>query len=145
MELSAWRSVTAEGFTFCVPPEWRAVGRTWRHGEASISWGTGAYRPRKIGSVVTTVVTTDPSRVPLPEGPPENSAVHRFSEEIDGRIAQVWRNRFGVDYHTGATWASPRVWMHGEANDAHSANLQVTIFRTVRFAPPPRDETIGGR
>jgi hypothetical protein len=70
-----------------------------------------------------------------PAGPPD-SDLRRFAEAIGGLEAQVWRNRFGTAYYTGARWDSPRVWVTGEAGAADVADLQVTIFRTVRFPTP---------
>lgn len=66
--------------------------------------------------------------MPIPD-----SDVRRFSEEIDGHVADMWRNRFGRKYYTGAQWSSPQVWLVGDAEDPATADLQVTVFRTVRF------------
>lgn len=133
IDVSTWREIAAEGFTFCVPADWRGGGRTWRRGSAQITWGKGTH-PRKQVAVVTETVVVPAGVVPQPpSGPPPNSDVQRFNEEIGGHRASVWRNRFGQDYHTGADWESLRIWIVGEATDPAAADLQVTIFRTVRF------------
>ena len=140
VEVSSWREVAAEGFTFCVPSDWRGGGRTWRRGSAEITWGKGT-RPRQQVAVVTETVIVPAGAVPRPpSGPPPDSDLQRFTEEIGGHRATVWRNRFGQVYHTGADWESLRVWIVGEAADPASADVQVTVFRTVRFSEPPSRE-----
>lgn len=62
-----------------------------------------------------------------------DSDVRRFTEEIDGRTAQLWLNRVGRNYHTGAEWTGERVWIVGDATDPAAADVQIAIFRTVRF------------
>jgi 2-polyprenyl-6-methoxyphenol hydroxylase-like FAD-dependent oxidoreductase len=132
VDVTAWREIAAEGFRFCVPPAWRGSGQTLRHGGASLTWGLGEHPQRQ--AVATAVVTVPASELgTVTNGAVPNSDVRRFTEDIGGRQADVWRNRFGNKYYTGAPWSSPRVWLIGDAEDAPSANLQVTIFRTVRF------------
>lgn len=132
LDTSRWREVSAEGFSFCVPATWSGNGRTWRQGGGSITWGVGTH-PRPKTS--TTVVAVRASEIGSLQsgGPPPDSDVQRFSEEIGGRRADLWRNRFGREFHTGAVWSSPRVWLVGESQDATSADVQVMVFRTVRF------------
>ena len=134
VDLSAWRLVTAQGFTFCVPPEWRGSGRTWHRGNATISWGLGEPARREVRTELRTVPASQAGSPPA--GAPPDSDIRRFAEAIGGRDAQLWRNRFGRAYYTGARWDSPRVWLTGEANGPDAADLEVTIFRTVRFTAP---------
>ncbi len=124
--------VAADGFTFCVPPGWHGSGRTWRRGEGSVTWGTGAPPRTAVRTEVRTVpaseIETTPAGVP-------DSDLRRFTEVIGGQDAQVWRNRFGGAYYTGVRWDGPRVWLTGEAGGPETADLQLKIFRTVRFSP----------
>ena len=134
MDVSTWRAVSAETFTFCVPPDWRGSGRSWRRGSGEISWGTGTHPREQVATVIATVPASD--RATLSSGPLPDSDVRPFSEEIGGRRAEMWRNRIGQDYHTGADWEAMRIWMVGKARDATTADLQLAIFRTVRFQGP---------
>jgi hypothetical protein len=133
VNVTAWREVAAEGFRFCVPPDWRVSDRTWRHGGARLTWGLGAPPSRQ--RVATAVVAVPASELGAagPGSPIPDSDVRRFSEDIGGHLADLWRNRFGRSYYTGAEWSSPRVWLVGDAQDPATADLQITVFRTVRF------------
>ena len=133
VDVTAWREVVADGFRFCVPSSWRASGRTWQHGGASISWGVGSRPARQAATTVVSVPASELGALQAGGAVPD-SDVRRFSETIDGRRANLWRNRFGREFHTGAEWSFPRVWLVGDARDAASADLQVAIFRTVRFS-----------
>ena len=134
LDLSTWREVAADGFTFCVPHSWSGSGRILRSGTATITWGAGSQPPRRTIAVTRTEVVAGPGAYrPTNPGPPPDSDIRRFSEEIDGRRAELWRNRFGSEYYTGARWSSPRVWIVGDAASPKEADLQVTVYRTVRF------------
>lgn len=126
-DIRDWRTVDARGFTFCVPADWRSRGNSWRRGSASIEWGVGEPRPRAIQKTVA-------SESMLPSGPPPNSDIRRFSETIGGREAELWENRFGTSYYTGAKFSRPKVYLVGGASDRGAANLEIEIYRTVRFA-----------
>jgi hypothetical protein len=140
IEVASWREIAAEGFTFCVPPDWRGSGRSLRRGSAEITWGKGTRPPQQVAVVTQTVVAPAGAVPRPPSGPPLDSDLRRFTEEIGGHRATVWRNRFGQGYHTGAHWESLRFWIVGEAADPASADMQLTIFRTVRFSEPPNGE-----
>ncbi len=133
IDVSTWREIAAEGFTFCVPPDWRGGGRTWRRGSARINWGKGTHPRQQVAVVTETMVAPAGAAPQPPSGPPPNSEIQRFTEEIGGHRASMWRNRFGQDYHTGADWESLQIWIVGEATDRAAADLQIAVFRTVRF------------
>jgi len=135
-DLATWRQVRADGFTFCVPSDWRAAGgdrsKIWRHGVSSIEWGTGTPRLKRV---VQSVVVRVPAGSMPPPPPPPNAEIKRFTEEIGGQTADMWRNRFDQDYYTGATWTNVNVYLVGETKDVSTADLELRIFRTVRFSP----------
>lgn len=131
VDLTGWRMVDATEFTFCVPPDWQEGHRSWGHGAALIRWGVGEH-PQ--GTAVRRVVVTVPAGSPLPVPPPPNGDIRQFSERIGGRQADLWENRFGGDYYTGAQWQGPAVYLTGEAASRHAADLEITIYRTVLFS-----------
>lgn len=131
-DLSSWQTVSGDGFTFCVPATWRARGREWHNAGAIMQWGTGSSPQRKI-TVPSTVRVVDARRAPVPSGPPPTE-VQQSTQQIGGRSATVWRNRADGKNYIGAQWESPRVWLIGESADAPSADTQMLILRTVRFA-----------
>ena len=133
-DLSGWKEVRATGFTFCVPANWRPSGRarggvdagTWRGGSGSITWGVGAYRPQEV--VTRVVVVGDGSPDPGPPG-----QVRRFPEVIGGAAADLWDNQFDGKHYTGAEWRSRSAYISGDSRDGGTANLQLRVYRTVRF------------
>ena len=116
---TAWRAVTRAQFTMCVPARWRVAERRAHLGTTSIAWGEGTPRggPLSIGAARR------------PDGPD----TRRFFEDIDRRTAQLYLIRSGTRYFTGAQWTTPAAWITGSASTPEAANLQLTIYRTVRF------------
>ena len=131
-DVSSWKTVSGDGFTFCVPPTWHGRGREWRNAGAMIQWGTGSSPQRKI-TVPTTVRVVDARRTPIPSGPPATD-VQQSTQQIGGRSATVWRNRSDGKNYVGAQWESPHVWLSGGSPDTPSADTQMLVLRTVRFA-----------
>jgi len=91
VDVSSWESVAADGFTFCLPASWNGRNGTVRQGSTSLSWGTGSPPQRRVA-----VVRAEVRRAGEPPSPQllPGSEARRFTEEIDGRTATLWRNRF---------------------------------------------------
>jgi hypothetical protein len=130
-DLSAWREVAADGFTFCVPPDWRGSGRRFTRGQAEVTWGSGERRVES-GTVTQTVVATDLASIPLPTAMDRQES----AETIEGRLASVWRYQREGSFRVGAKWTTPRLWLSGTASSAPMADTEMTIIRTVRFTAP---------
>ena len=131
-DVSGWRSVEAEGFTFCVPPDWSASGRTWSRGTARVTWGVGtAVAEADVPEMVRAANRPVPSCVPTP---PKNVLVRPTAEVIGGHEARVWRSRYSRGFYTGAHWSTPHFYIVGEASDAATADLEMVIVRTARVA-----------
>ena len=129
-DLAGWKAVAADGFTFCVPPDWR-VGRNSGIGNnASLSWGTGEQPHSVVREEVRTVKPSEFEAMVLANSQTDS---RRFTENIGGRDANVWRSRSRDEYHTGAQWKTPRVWLVGKEQTADAADVDLTIIRTVRF------------
>ena len=131
VDVSTWRLVTLKSFTYCVPPDWRGGGGSWRVGRTSLNAGTGAPRRQRVA--VQRVEVLRPGQRPVPLDQPPGSDVRRFSEAIGGKPANLYRNHFNGTYYVGATWDTPAVWITAETPDADAADLVLQIARTVRF------------
>jgi hypothetical protein len=142
---ASWRLVQADGFTFCVPANWSPSGRrsaqghdakVWRFGASSITWGTGEFRPRRVGTATVRVAVPAGESPQLSNlAPPGN--VRRFVEVIGSHSAEVWDNQFEGKSYTGVILEEPmRIHISGEAQDRGIAALQLAVYRTVRFAAP---------
>lgn len=137
-----WQEVRAEGFTFCVPGDWRADGaRGWQGRNGSVTWGTGDFRQR--AQVVTEVVEVrvepgmserEMMRAAEEQLGSRGVRTRNLSETVDGKRAEMWQTTADGTYSTGARWEQPRVYLTGRAQNARAARLQLGIYRTVRFA-----------
>lgn len=132
VDVSAWREVQMPSFVVCLPAEWALSGSTWRRGAATIRWGIGIYtdpdaRPSSGGPALSG------AGIDRQEGGTAGNVAHRFGEMIDGSWADLWRSRRGGIYRTGVQWTDARVWFVGQSPDAQTVDLQLNVYRTVRF------------
>jgi len=140
-----WQLVSAPGFTFCVPPDWRTSdGRTWQGGGGSVTWGLGTPPPRQVVRPVTVLV-----RAPAGGGMPTQGAIraaaaaqgipqcstNRRSQPVGGQTAELYDTDCDGEHHTGAWWGSLGVYLQGEGGTDGTASLQLQVYRTVRFVP----------
>jgi hypothetical protein len=131
-DVSAWHSVEAEGFTFCVPPDWSASGRSWSRGTARVTWGLGST----VAAVDVPAIARGASRPAFAcvSGPTKRVQIHPTAEVIGGREARVWRDHVRQGFYTGGHWSAPHFYIVGEASDAATADLEMLIVRTARVA-----------
>jgi hypothetical protein len=135
--------VQADGFTFCVPASWSTGGRRtaqgsdpkiWRMGANTITWGTGEFRPQRVGTA-TVRVGVAAGESPQLQDLAIPGTTRRFVEVIGGRSAEMWDNQFEGKSYTGVILEEPiRIHISGEAQDRSTAALQLAIYRTIRFA-----------
>jgi len=127
---AGWKLVEATGFTFCVPAGWRHSGaRAWRGGGADIQWAVGTPPQTTLGGFRVPAKSTEP--LPAPR---------RFVEMIGGESAELSDTQMrDVDY-TAAQWSERHVYFEGTARGPRGADLELMIYRTVRF----NASTVGG-
>jgi len=142
-----WQLVRGTGFTFCVPADWQSAdGLTWRGAGGSITFassGSGPLIPRDVitsrpivvGEIVETLpadqLPTTIRTVPTFAG----CAERRLAETIEGRSVTLTDTDCGGDHSTSARWSNPALSFHGTAPSASSAQLQLQVYRTLRFLP----------
>lgn len=121
-----WKLVQATGFTFCIPPGWRPSGaRGWQEGGTGIEWAVGSHPqspalgPRWFSAGITGWST----------------APRHLVEVIGGEGAELWDVRLQDADYTFAQWAEKRVYFQGKANGPRTADIELMIYRTVRFDP----------
>lgn len=131
VDVSSWKVVPAAGFTICMPDGWQGKGDTWRRGGSSMTWGTGTPPSRRVAYATREVRAAGerPSSTDLPAA----SDTRRYNENIDGRPATLYRNRFEGTFYIGAQWENPRLWIMAESNDSRAADQVLDMLRTVRF------------
>lgn len=125
-----WKQVTSEDVTFCVPAAWRVRGTRASYSGGSIRWQHSAPPP----------MTRQPSGVTSLGGrsaaSPNSSPVRTESlpEVIGGRQASVMRQMGVGRLQTGVNFPQPPLFsMFGEAAGEEQVNLQLAVYRTVRF------------
>ena len=122
-----WKLVQAEGFTFCVPPTWRASGaHAWRGDGAGIDWSVGT-NPRSLYLAQRTFPVG--MRGPDPEP-------RHFVEMIGGESAELWDGKVQDAEYTFAEWSERHTNIEGKSSTPHGAELELMIYRTVRFTTP---------
>lgn len=118
-----WKLVAATGFTFCVPARWRPAGaRGWRGDGASIEWAVGS--PPQTSEAVVRVPSSVVDQAPMPR---------HFVEIIGGESAELSDTHLpGADF-TAAHWSEKRLYFQGKAGSPRTVDIELTIYRTVRF------------
>jgi len=148
-----WQLVSAEGYTVCVPADWRTNdGHTWQGGGGSITWGTGTPVPwpnvtgeMSVTGSVTQVTPggqvlsqgTMPPDVQYSQGGHAECSDRHSLETVGGVRADLYHVCFGRHF-TGAWWLTLGVFVSGEAMDARTADLQLQVYRSVRFGTAAR-------
>ena len=123
---SGWEEISVKGFTFCVPPDGRQVGDSWRSPATRLSWGTNPAGYQASDPAV--FANADISSAP------HGQAFHRrFREDVGGRKADIQLAHDERFFTAWARWSSPAVWMTAESEAPGSEALQLAIFRSVRF------------
>ena len=90
---TAWREVSGDGFTFCVPANWSAVdaqGRRWQAQDLEFAWAERPPHPAN-DRPVTGAPRTRGARISDAAFAPDvpNLAEVVFSERIDGRVVRL--------------------------------------------------------
>ena len=120
-----WKQVQADRFSFCVPAGWRQSGDRWWSGDgARIAWGDDEQIP--IGVIGEPQA---PSGLQAPEPAPRH-----FIEQIGDELAELWDRRVSDANYTQATWPGKRLFFRGRASTLRKADVQLAIYRTVRFS-----------
>ena len=147
----SWKLVAGAGFTFCVPSDWQSRdGHSWRGGSGSITWGAGTPAPwpqvpqvERAGEIYGTVTYVSPGEVAAPSSIPMVPAAtlpcsaKRFTERVGGVLADFYHGDCDGRHSTGAWWLAAGAFVAGVAADAETAELQLQVYRSVRFSAAP--------
>lgn len=133
-----WQMVLAEGFTFCLPPDWAPVGddpytgvrsRVWQGDTGTIGWGHGDYRPLRLPFQVEAIPgSPSPSPRPIPQAEADDIVI-----QMDGRIVEIREIRVGSTVMSGAIWPFAGIYLSGNAEDDITRVILHQVYRTVRI------------
>lgn len=140
-----WRLIHGSGFSFCLPPGWRVArgANSWTGPEGTIAWGRGGQpvdietqAPVMRGEMVQRVPASELPRIlselqaPCPPPVPESAIV-------GGRAVLLRKSSCRGAYSTSASWREAALLFAGAAAGPLGAEIQLTIYRTVRFDDVP--------
>ena len=127
----AWKQVTAENVTFCVPANWRVRGTRASYGGGSIRWEHATVRATPSASASGPTSLTGRSNSSPNSTPVRSEAL---PEMIGGHQATVMRQMGVGRLQTSVNFPNPPQFsMTGEASGEEQVNLQLAVYRTVRF------------
>ncbi len=135
-----WRLVGGAGFTFCVPSDWSASDdHTWQGGGGSITWSLANPASALVYRQVITDRPVQPGDI-AQEGPNGVFSVtpcssRRMEELIGGQHASLMASDCPGQQRTYANWATLALHFSGRAPGPATANLQLQVYRSVRFLP----------
>jgi hypothetical protein len=128
-----WQLVVADGFTFCVPSDWRPSDeRTWSGGGGWVRWGANATG---APIAVRDQVTSRPmafGEVPVPR-----CSDNQFPGTVDGQAVDFEDIDCAGKHNTSAQWRGIAIHLWGECTSGGTASLQLQVYRTVRVVPGP--------
>ncbi len=131
-ELRGWRAVATSRFTFCVPPDWSGDGESWRAANgASVSLSLGIADPGMASERMHASVPAHDARLMAGRS---SAGTQPRSESIGGRSVSLYSSRSEGRYSWTAVWMASAISLLGTAFDRATSDLELTIFRTVRFA-----------
>jgi hypothetical protein len=130
-----WKLVEATGFTFCVPSSWRVSSTRASYSGGNIRWQSGAER------LPFTVQSGGPGRMTstsIANGGSSSAGTtmarrETFSEMIGGQMASLSREEGTGRVATGVGFRDPPVYFTGEASGQENVQLQIAVYRTIRF------------
>lgn len=124
---SEWREVRGDGFTYCVPADWKPVGaraQRWTSSAADVAWNDPAFFERRVPFVVPTRGQT---------GAPFGQRV--VTETVDGHTVRL-EIQDGGDYpawSAAASWLEPSLRFYATARSAAASRDVLAVIRSVRF------------
>ena len=123
-----WRMVRGDGFTYCVPADWQAVGpraERWRSATVDVSWNdpTGFERP---------LAPVNPVRGQT--GAPFGSRASTI--EVDGRLVrlEITDGAQATSWMAAASWLEPALRFYATARTATASDEVIAVVRSVRFS-----------
>ena len=127
-ETGEWKQVSDASVTFCVPSTWRIRGTRAIYSGGNIQWQHNA-------PPVQTRSSSGPSSIGSSSRSAGASAVRTesFPEVIGGAQAEIsWQTGVGR-LQSRVSWRQPLFSMVGEAAGESQLQIQLAVYRTVRF------------
>ena len=130
-----WKMVEVTNVTFCVPADWRVSANQARARGNTIRWGNAAVARQQVtvsggpgGMSRTSIANSGGSSA-------GTTMARRITENevIGGQMANIWYEEGTGRVATGVSFTERPFAITGEASGRANVDLQLAVYRTVRF------------
>lgn len=138
---TAWREVSGDGFTYCVPVTWRAVdsrAQQWRGPSLEFAWGEGLpASARRLPFAVTRMGAGQ--RVEMRPSHAEGArGLVVYLENIGGKSVRLILDHPSGRLERGAlVRTEPDLTLYGTAKSEEAATTIRAVHRSIRFSEAP--------
>ncbi len=127
-----WKRVEGTGITFCVPRDWRVANTRATYPGGTVRW---QYSLRR-GEAFVIGGSRGPGTIANTGSGSAGTAIARRvsnDEVIGGEMGNIWFEEGNGRVATGVTFTEARVSFTGEASGKQNVDLQLAVYRTIRF------------
>ena len=140
---AGWKLVQGTGWTMCVPADWRVSTNRATYSGGTVRWQNGQARlpvtvtsVRVVGGSGATSTGSSGTSIANAGGTRAGTTMGRrqsLSEMIGGQMATIWSEEGNGRVGTGVSFREPQLSMTGEASGQRNVELQLAVYRTIRF------------
>ncbi len=129
-----WKLIEGVGFTMCVPAEWRVANTRATYAGGTIRWQNSQARlPFTVTSVRGAPSATSMGGNTSSTASTNVGRRQGVSEMIGGQMASIWSEEGNGRVGTGVSFRDPPLSITGEASGKQNVQLQLAVYRTIRF------------
>lgn len=131
-----WKLVEGVGFTMCVPSDWRVANTRATYSGGTVRWQSQERREAFTVTSVRGASTPSATSMGNAGGSRASTTIARrqgVSEMIGGQMATIWSEEGNGRVGTGVEFRDPRLVITGEASGQQNVQLQLEVYRTIRF------------
>lgn len=130
-----WKLVEITNVTFCVPAAWEVSATQARATGNRVSWGATAQRMQVVVSGIPPGQMSGTSIANAGGSRGGTTMARRVTENemIGGQMGAIWYEEGTGRVATGISFTRPTFAMSGEASGRANVELQLAIYRTIRF------------
>lgn len=130
-----WKLVEITNITFCVPSGWQVSATQARATGNRLSWGSTTQRVQVVVSGMPPGQMSGSSIANAGASSAGTTMARRITENVmvGGQMGAMWYEEGTGRVATGISFTRPTFSMAGEASGKANVDLQLAIYRTIRF------------
>ena len=130
-----WKLVEITNITFCVPSAWQVSATQARATGNRLTWGTSQQRGQVRVVGVPAGQMSGSSIANAGASSAGTTMARRITENVmvGGQMGAMWYEEGTGRVATGISFTRPTFSMAGEASGKANVELQLAIYRTIRF------------